>query len=238
MKMLLVSIAVSAGLLATGAQAKSAAGATAICKDGSSSHATTEKGACSRHGGVKNWIGASQAASPTPMPVAMPKAAPAPMARTATPMARTSPMTSPMPGVSGVCKDGSNYYGESKRGACSGHGGVKNWFGKSAPMAPPPVAASAPAPMRAPAAAPLMNAPTPVATPMGTPAPRVARTPTAMPTQPAMGGGPGMVWVNTSSKVYHCSNDKWYGKTKRGEYMSEAGARAKGFRAEHGKACM
>lgn len=53
----------------------------------------------------------------------------------------------------------------------------------------------------------------------------------------APGGGPGMVWVNSGSKVYHCSTDKWYGKTKHGEYLSEADAKAKGNHAEHGKAC-
>lgn len=41
---------------------------------------------------------------------------------------------------------------------------------------------------------------------------------------PAPGGGPGLVWVNTKSHLYHKQGSKWYGLTKEGKYMSEADA--------------
>jgi DNA uptake protein ComE-like DNA-binding protein len=43
-------------------------------------------------------------------------------------------------------------------------------------------------------------------------------------------GGPGMVWVNPKTKVFHRQGDRWYGKTKNGKYMTEADARAAGYR--------
>ena len=38
-----------------------------------------------------------------------------------------------------------------------------------------------------------------------------------------------VVWVNLSSKVYHFSGNKDYGKTKRGAYVCEKDATAQGF---------
>lgn len=132
----------------------------------------------------------------------------------------------PPPGSTGICGDGSYSHAATEKGACSHHGGVKTWMGNAAPAAAP----NRPAPPMAtnPNAAPAPMTPSaPATAPMG--------RPTAMP-QPAAGGA-GMVWVNTSSHVYHCTGDRWYGKTKAGAYMSESDALAKGNRADHGKAC-
>jgi hypothetical protein len=136
-------------------------------------------------------------------------------------------------GTTGLCKDGSYSSNATKKGACSGHKGVKEWYSAApaataaAPAAAPATPAAAPAPAKA-AAAP---AAAPAATPMAPAKPAVAAA------APAAGGGPGQVWVNTSSKVYHCQGSKYYGKTKAGSYMTEAAAKAAGAHADHGKAC-
>lgn len=125
-------------------------------------------------------------------------------------------------GTTALCKDGSYYSGAEKKGACRGHKGVKDWYGAAAAV---PAAAPAPAAKPAPAPAPAA----------------AASKAKRMPPQPAAtaapGGGPGMVWANEKTKVYHCSGDRWYGKTKEGSYMSEADAKAKGFKGPRGKDC-
>jgi hypothetical protein len=49
---------------------------------------------------------------------------------------------------------------------------------------------------------------------------------------PAPGAGPGMVWVNTETHVYHKEGSRWYGKTKKGKYMTEQDAMKEGDRAD------
>jgi hypothetical protein len=129
-------------------------------------------------------------------------------------------------GTNGLCKDGTYSQSAVKQGACHGHKGVKEWY------------ASAPTGAAATAAAPTPPAPAaPAAAPVTAKKPTSGASATVPAATAAPGGGPGMVWVNTSSNVYHCPNDRWYGKTKHGQYMSEADAKAKNARPDHGKAC-
>lgn len=82
--------------------------------------------------------------------------------------------------------------------------------------------APAPAPVAPPATAPAATS-TPAA------APPASSAAAAAPAQPPPAKG--MVWVNTSTKVYHREGDPWYGKTKHGKYMNEADAIAAGYHA-------
>ena len=140
-------------------------------------------------------------------------------------------------GSTGLCRDGTYWNGATKRGACHGHKGVQDWYGAAnAPSGSAAVstAASAGAPAAATASA---ATPSPAAPAAAAPTPAAPKAPSGPAMAQAPGGGPGLVWVNSSSKVYHCPTDRWYGKTKSGAYMSEADAVAKGNHADHGKAC-
>ena len=147
--------------------------------------------------------------------------------------------SSPPPGATALCKDGTYGTNPNKSVACRGHQGVKEWYqaaggnsdsdakaggkGSTGNAQPSPAANSAPA-----------------ANASGNPgqgtSAKGASHSTANKTA-APGGGPGMVWLNTDSKVYHCYGTEFYGKTKQGKYVSEQDAKQMGGRPDHGKAC-
>ncbi len=239
-----------AALFSTAAFADPPAGATAECKDGTYYTGTSHKGACKGHQGVKQWLdksggaaapaGASGGTSNQTASGSIGKAKSKSGASTTSSKTKSTTAASagdsaaagsPPAGATAKCKDGTYYTGSSHSGACRGHQGVATWLDQSATGGA--AKTSAPTP---PASAP---APKPASTPTTPAAPAsAAATPTpASQIQQKAGGGPGLVWVNSSSKVYHCQGDEWYGKTKEGSYMSEASAKAAGNRPAHGKDC-
>ena len=59
---------------------------------------------------------------------------------------------------------------------------------------------------------------------------KAAATPAASDKDIADAKSKGLVWVNTSSKVYH-KDGQFYGKTKQGKFMTEADAQKAGYHA-------
>ena len=150
-------------------------------------------------------------------------------------------------GATGLCKDGTYYTGANKQGACRGHQGVKEWYGAPANGGKADAAnsgksdaskggnANAANSGNANASNGKTNASSD-ATPAHAQSAPAATSKTGTAT-PAPGGGPGMVWLNANSNVYHCPGSRYYGTTKAGHYVTEAEAKAKGARPDHGKPC-
>ena len=160
-------------------------------------------------------------------------------------LAAQAPASAPA-GSTGQCKDGTYSTAAKKSGACSGHKGVQTWFAAAGSASPAPVPQSAAPSTPVPAQRPAPRAASPAAT---TASPSVGAEPTSStapasnppavssPRPAAPGGGGGQVWVNTSTKVYHCPGTEFYGTTKKGKYMSESDAVAMGARADHNRPC-
>ena len=129
-------------------------------------------------------------------------------------------------GATGQCKDGTYSNAPAKSGACAGHKGVAAWYTATAAK---PATTAKPA-----ATVPTSTAPAAAAAAATTAPKRSMPTPSAT---AAPGGGPGMVWVNTASNVYHCPGERYYGRTKAGKYMTEADAKAAGAHGEKNQTC-
>ena len=140
-----------------------------------------------------------------------------------TPAAGAAPAAAPATAAmqNFVCKDGTSVSAASAKGTCAGHKGIDKDATAKASAGP---AAAAPAAKAMPAAA------APAAAP-------AAASKTAPAATAAAGGGPGQVWVNEGTKIYHCQGDRYYGKTKAGKYMSEADAKAAGAHGANNKTC-
>jgi hypothetical protein len=135
--------------------------------------------------------------------------------------------------VTATCKDGTDFSGTTRSGACKGHKGVASWGTAAA-------ATAAPAnPGIAPAAAPATHSANaaPTTPPPSIPSKTATGPSGSSSTAAGKMGGPGQVWVNTATKVYHCPGDRYYGKTKAGEFMSQSAAEAAGDHPSGGKAC-
>ena len=139
-------------------------------------------------------------------------------------------------GATGQCKDNSYTTAAKKWQACSGQKGVQTWYADGKPAT---TQAAVAAPTPTPTAAVPAVSPSPASQPVSAKAtsPSATAATASSKTAAAPGGGPGLVWVNTATNVYHCPGGTFYGKTKEGKYMTEADAKTAGARPDRNKAC-
>lgn len=215
-----------AGLCAS-AMGQAPAGATGVCKDGTYSTAAAKSGACRGHKGVQTWYAATgAAASGTSAGAASGTAA---TKRSKTLPSTTESQASPFPEVTQAPTPA-----QRAPASTSPRQGSQGTSVPTAPVNPPSTM---------PSTTGSQASPFPEATTAPTPAQRSTSSPSAAPrgsiaSRPqAAGGGPGLVWVNSSSKVYHCPGSEFYGRTKAGKYESEESAKAEGARADDNKPC-
>ena len=117
--------------------------------------------------------------------------------------------------------------GATARAQTTQQAGDQNQSGANAPKSKTAADPAAPKSQGAPASSSASTPPaSPASTPSGTaPASKPAATQQNLPAKSA-----NMVWVNTDSGVYHMRETRWYGKTKKGKYMTEADAIRAGYK--------
>lgn len=129
-----IAVLLLLGLGGTALAAQAPAGATAKCKDGTYSTATSSRGRCSAHGGVAQLLNTTRTSTSSS----------ATTTRSST--ARTSTAAGGVPAnATFQCKDGSYSTAKTSTGACSRHGGVDHPMGGGAASSAAPATASAPA---------------------------------------------------------------------------------------------
>ena len=237
MKKLLIPLGIAFATAASFAWAKAPADATGECKDGTYTTSASKEGACSSHGGVKKWM-AKEDKSAAKGEKSEKSGKSEKSTKSAKSEAATAKAEKPA-NATGECKDGTYTDAATKSGACSGHKGVKTWYGAkegASPSSSGSMGSTGSTSSKTSSATPKSGSSSSMPSSSSSSASKSASTPAAERTA-AAGGGAGKVWVNTDSKVYHCQADALYGKTKQGEYMSESQAKASGARAARGKEC-
>ena len=116
------------------------------------------------------------------------------------------------------CQDGSYSYSTSRQGTCSGHGGVSEWLATDAATAKCKDGTLSASVSR-----------------QGTCSRHGGVASWITPSNASTAGA--RVWVNTSSRVYHCPGSRYYGGTKQGQYMTEGEARGNGYRPAYDRTC-